>query len=175
MKRTVLFMAALLSVVVSPMVRAESVPLTDEHIASIRVSCTDAKQGILQVQRTEAVTRVNRGREYEDVLKLLAAFNSRVVLNKLDAPLLTSTTSKMQTKFADFQRHYLDYANRIDDTLEINCKDAPVSFYDSLTAAREVRAQVAGDIREMRQLMDQYQQGLNEMKAILAEREEGLQ
>lgn len=175
MKRTVLFMAALLSVVVSPMVRAESVPLTDEHIASIRVSCADAKQGILQVQRTEAVTRVNRGREYEDVLKLLAAFNSRVVLNKLDAPLLTSTTSKMQTKFADFQRHYLAYANRLDDTLEINCKEAPVSFYDNLTAAREARALVASDIREMSRLLDQYQQGLNEMKTILAEREEGLQ
>ena len=175
MKRTVLLMAALLSVLVSPMVRAESVPLTDKHIESIRVSCADAKQSILQVQRTEAVTRVNRGREYEDMLKLLAAFNSRVVLNKLDAPLLTSTASKLQAKFAEFQRHYLDYANRLDDTLEINCKEAPVSFYDNLTAAREMRAQVAADIQDMIRLQDQYQQGLNEMKAILAEREEGIQ
>jgi hypothetical protein len=168
MKRALLMISAFLAVVASPMVNAQTAqPLTDQYIASIRVGCADALQGILQVQRTEAATRVNRGREYEALLRLVAAFNSRVVLNKIDAPVLTATTSRMQQRFAQFQQHYLDYADKMDATLDINCKEAPVTFYDNLTAAREARAQVANDVVEMNKLLDEYQQGLNELKTEL--------
>lgn len=174
MKRSLLFLSIFLTLVVSPVTRAESVPLTDEYIASIRAGCTDALQGILRVQKSEAATRVNRGREYESLLRLVAAFNSRVVLNKQEAPALTSTAARMQTKFTDFRGHYLDYADKVDATLEINCKNAPVTFYDNLTAAREARAKVATDIKEMDALLDQYQKGLDELKVQLAKTEAGV-
>ena len=167
MKRTVFLFAAMLATVLSPLVRAESAPLTDEYIASIRSGCADALQGILRVQRAEAVTRVNRGREYEEMLRLLAAFNSRIVLNKLDAPVLTRTTSQLQAKFSMFQKDYLDYADKMDGTLKINCKEAPVTFYDNLTAAREARARVAGDVRDMDTLLNEYQKGFDSLKAQL--------
>lgn len=169
MKRLSLIVIALLLLCVSPAVRAEAVPLTDQYIVAIKAGCSDARQGILQVQRTEAVTRVNRGREYEEVLKLLAAFNSRVVLNKYDAPILTSTTTKLQAKFSEFQRHYLDYANSMDATLKIDCEVAPVTFYDSLTAARSARAQVAADVSDMENLFGEYQKGLDAVKTQLPE------
>jgi hypothetical protein len=175
MKRLAVLVAISLATLLSPFVRAEGAPLTDEYIASIRTGCADALQGILRVQRTEAVTRVNRGREYEETLKLLAAFNSRIVLNKLDAPVLTGTTSQLQTKFSDFQRHYLEYADKMDDTLKINCKDAPVTFYDSLSAARDARARVADDVRGMSDLFSEYQKGLDELKAQLPSSEEQAQ
>ncbi len=127
------------------------------------------------MQRTEAATRVNRGREYETLLRLAAAFNSRVVLNKLDAPTLISTTSRMQDRFTVFQQHYLDYADKVDDTLDINCKEAPVTFYDNLTAAREARAQVATDVVEMDKLLDEYQRGLDTLKDVLKNAEAGVQ
>lgn len=170
MKRALLLISAFLAVAVSPMVNAQTAqPLTDQYIASIRIGCADALQGILQVQRTEAATRVNRGREYEALLRLVASFNSRVVLNQIDAPALTATASRMQDRFALFQQHYLDYADKIDATLDINCKEAPITFYDNLTAAREARAVVANDVIEMDKLLDEYQQGLNTLKAELKE------
>lgn len=152
------------------MVRAEThTPLTDEYIASIRAGCSDALQGLLQIERSEAVTRVNRGRAYESLIQLIAAFNSRVVLNKLDAPVLTSTAANIQSEFSSFQRHYLDYADKLDATLEINCRDAPVTFYDNLTAAREARAKVATDIRDIDTLLNEYQAGVTTLKTDLAD------
>ncbi|MEO5499252.1 MAG: hypothetical protein ABIR46_02015 [Candidatus Saccharimonadales bacterium] len=173
MKRVLLYLSVLLTLLSGPMVRAEGdQPLTDENIASIKSGCTDALQGLLRVQKTEAATRVNRGREYESILKLAAAFNSRVVLNKLDAPLLISTTTKLQTEFNEFQTHYIDYADKVDATLEINCKQAPVTFYDSLTSARESRAVVAKDVGDMETLLNDYQRGLDELKTQLLKIEE---
>lgn len=174
MKRSLLFLSIFLTLVVSPVTRAEAVPLTEQYIASIKSGCTDALQGILRVQKSEAATRVNRGREYESLLRLVAAFNSRVVLNKQEAPALTSTAAKLQTKFTDFREHYLDYADKIDATLEINCKTAPVTFYDNLTAAREARAKVATDIKDMDTLLDEYQKSLDELKLQLAKAEAGV-
>lgn len=175
MKRFVLFLSIFLTLAVSPFARAESTqPLTDEYIASIKAGCSDALRGILRVQKTEAATRVNRGREYEALLKLVATFNSRIVLNKLDAPTLTRTTAQLQGKFSSFQQHYIDYARKIDATLEINCKEAPVTFYDSLTAARDARAVVASDIRDMDGLLDQYQKGLDELKIQLTDPNQGV-
>ena len=173
MKRAFLLFSAFLCLVASPMVRAESVPLTEQHIEAIKVGCADALQGILRVERTEAATRVNRGREYESLLRLIAAFNSRVVLNKQEAPALTSTAARLQSKFTDFRTHYLDYADKTDATLEINCKVAPVTFYDNLTATREARALVAADVSEMESLLDEYQKNLDELKLQLAKAEAG--
>jgi hypothetical protein len=174
MKRGLLLLSVFLTLVSSPLARAEAQPLTDQYIASIRVGCTDALQGILQVQKSEAATRVNRGREYETILRLTAAFNSRIVLNKLDAPALTSTSARMQAEFSDFQQHYLDYAEKIDATLKINCKEAPVTFYDNLTAVREARARVATDVRDMEALLGEYQKGLDALKGILSSIEQGV-
>lgn len=172
MKRALLLFSAFLAIAASPMVRAETTePLTDQHIAAIRVGCVDALQGMLQIQRTEAATRVNRGREYESLLKLVAAFNSRIVINKLDAPALTGTASRMQERFSQFQRHYLDYADKMDATLDINCKEAPVTFYDSLTETREARAQVATDVIEIDKLLQEYQAGLDKLKDELKKAE----
>lgn len=168
MKQFTLFLAVFVALIVSPFARAETAqPLNEQYIAAIKAGCGDALQGIQRVNRSEALARVNRGQEYESLLKLIAAFNSRVVLNKLDAPVLTGTTAKLQTKFTAFHDDYLTYANKIDNTLKINCRVAPVTFYDNLSAARDARAKVAQDVQEINTLLDEYQKGLDTLKVQL--------
>lgn len=175
MKRSLILFSVFLSVAVSPFAHAESAqPLTDQYIASIKAGCTDALRGILQVQKSEAATRVNRGREYETLLRLVSAFNSRVVINKLDAPVLTSATARIQMKFTNFQEHYLDYADKVDATLKVNCKQAPVTFYDKLTAARGARGLVAADVTDINGLLDEYQKGLDTLKISLSKQASGV-
>lgn len=169
MKRVLLFVSVFLTLLVSPVTRAQAVPLTDEYIASIKAGCTDALQGLLRVERTEAATRVNRGREYESMIGLISAFNSRVVLNRQEAPALTSTAAKIRTKVDDFKQSYLVYADRVDTTLDINCRQAPVTFYDSLTSTREARQKVASDVREIETLLDEYQRHVDELRQVLIE------
>ena len=169
MKRLFLLIATMLILVVSPVVnvRADSTPLTDEQITAIKVGCNDGLRGISQIQKSEAGTRVNRGREYETLLRLVAALNSRIVLNKLDAPALTSTAARLQMTFTQFQSHYIDYADKMDATLAINCNDTPVTFYDSLNNARVARNLVASDVKQMDILLDEYQKGLDSLKATI--------
>ncbi|HEX8390223.1 MAG TPA: hypothetical protein VF597_02295, partial [Candidatus Saccharimonadales bacterium] len=124
-----------------------------------------------RIEKVEAATRVNRGREYEALLELVAAFNGRVVQNRLDAPVLTGTAAKLQTEFTDFSRHYINYADKLDAALDINCKEAPVTFYDALNAAREARGLVAADINTMDELLGDYQRGLDGLKAQLKDLE----
>ena len=174
MKRSLLFISIFLTLVVSPLARAESVPLTEQHINAIKLGCSNALQGMLRIEKAEAVTRVNRGREYETLLRLVAAFNSRVVLNKQEAPNLTSTAARMQDKFRTFQQHYLDYADKYDATLDVNCRTAPVTFYDKLNETRQARALVAADIRDMDALLNQYQGYVTELKEQLTKAEAGV-
>lgn len=175
MKRTPirLCVALLLVVGVSPSVHAEAQPLSDLQIVAIRKGCQVATRGIDIVQEAEAASRVNRGRVYESIMQLVTAFNSRVALNKLDAPVLTSTTVKLQKALDTFHAHYIDYAKTMDQTKAYSCHDAPVSFYDSLTAAREARALVAEDIRTIDRLLDQYQDGLTKLKTDISKPSNG--
>lgn len=164
MKRAALMCAVILAIIASPFVRAEGEMLNEAQIASVRSGCADALQTMLHVQRVEAVTRVNRGHEYEGVLRLFAALNSRAALNKLDVAALVTTTSQIQSKFAVFQKHYIEYANRMDEALEINCKRTPVMFYDKLTLVREARSAIAADIKEIDALLDEYEAGVELLK-----------
>lgn len=174
MKRFSLLIAVFLTLASAPLVRAEAAqPLTDQYIEAIREGCSNALRGILQVQKSEAVTRVNRGREYESTLQLMVALNTRIVANKLDAPTLTSASSKMQQQFSQFQAHYLIYADKMDATLDVNCKQAPVTFYDNLSAAREARAKVAEDIKKIEVILDEYQTGFDSLKTTTPLQVEG--
>lgn len=163
MKRTQILVAVFLALVMSPLVRAEAQSLTDQQIISIRTGCTTALRGLKQVQSAEAASRVNRGQSYERMSRLMSALNSRVALNKIDKPALTSTTVRLQTQIDQFQSHYIVYADRLDDALSINCVDAPVSFYDSLTSVREARTLVAEDIVRINLLYDQYQTAVTDL------------
>jgi len=169
-KQLSLFFMIGLVLLSAPLVRAETTrPLTDQYIEAIRLGCSNALQSMRQIQRVEAVTRVNRGQEYEGMLKLVSALNSRIVLNKQDAPRLTSAASQMQTTFTKFQRDYLEYAEKFDTAQRINCREAPVSFYDALNDMREARAVVATDVTTFSELLDEYQASFNEFRGLVPE------
>jgi hypothetical protein len=118
-----------------------------------------------QLQRTEAATRVNRGRAYESISKLLIALNSRVALNKLNAPSLAATTTEMDKRFNTFKDDYSQYEDKLVATIKLKCSEQPVTFYDSLTQVRELRAKAADDIKSLNEVLDTYQSAVNDLRA----------
>lgn len=167
--RRVSLVAALVVFLMAPVVSAEAVPLTDRHIQVIKANCLNAQNSIQQLLRTEAVTRVNRGRAYESISRLFVALNSRVALNKLDAPELTAATTQMERRFTAFKEDYSAYEDALAATAKLQCADQPVTFYDSLTNARELRAKVAADIKAINEMLDVYQNGVNELRTSVTE------
>ncbi|RYF29294.1 MAG: hypothetical protein EOO17_02050 [Chloroflexi bacterium] len=118
-------------------------PMTDAHIERIRANCTSATQALRKIHVNDALSRVDRRQQYELISsRLMARFNSRVALNKLDGTSLLLTTSKYNESFNAFRASDLIYDNQVSDALKIDCHKQPVAFYDSVTKARELRKEV---------------------------------
>jgi hypothetical protein len=169
--RRISLVAALAVFLVAPSVNAEAVPLSDRHIQVIKTNCLIAQSSMQQLQRTEAATRVNRGRAYESISKLLVALNSRVTVNKLTAPTLAVATTEMDKRFTAFKTDYSAYEDSMVATIKLSCRDQPVTFYDSLTRTRELRVRVAADIKSLNEALDAYQSGVNELRASVTQAE----
>lgn len=167
-KRLISLFAVALVVFATPFVGAAAQPLTDRQIDIIRENCSEAQQILQRLQRSEAAARVNRGREYESTLRLLASFNGRVALNKQNVPELAAKTSEIEAKFASFRADYIAYDDQLKKVIGLKCKEQPVTFYDELTLAREARAKVKKDIKDIDALLDQYQKALTGLRTNLA-------
>lgn len=165
--KIVLYFAVFLAVLAAPLVSAEAQPLTDAQIGIIRQNCAYAQQILQRSQRNEAASRVNRGHGYETTLRLMTSFNSRVALNKINAPKLAELTTQVEDKFDSFRTDYIAYDDQLETVLKLKCREQPVTFYDELTLAREARAKVAKDIADIDSLLDQYQSAVDELKATL--------
>lgn len=174
MRKLILSMLACV-VLLSPVVSAAPQSLSDAQIEQIRRNC-QASQGYLQqIQRNDAAARINRGRAYESLSKAVANFNSRVALNKLDGSTLVTITSDLQQRVTTFQSDYLLYEDALSNALDIKCREQPVTFYDTLTTARDLRARLSKDIVDINTLLDQYQTGLTALRATLEPKTEATQ
>lgn len=124
-------------------VNAETAPMTEAHIARIKNNCSEAQTSLSQLHASDALLRVNRGQLYESIsVKLMAPFNSRVALNRLDGAELVSIATDYERQLADFRTKYQQYEEAMSQTLRINCTNEPVAFYDSVTSTREKRQKV---------------------------------
>lgn len=147
---------------------AEPANLSSAQIEKIRANCDTAQVSLQQLQQSDVATRLSRGRDYEQLLKLMAIFNSRVALNKLDAAALTAATADFEKRFRTFQRDYVNYSEHLSSTISMRCSEQPVTFYDSLVAVRENRNELAAEIDGMDSLLNRYQQSLDALAASVA-------
>lgn len=152
----------------------QSLLLNDSQVTQIRTNCV-ATQAIFQrLKSSDALTRVNLGREYEAIAtKLMAPLNSRIAANKLDGSALVKTTASFNAKLDEFRAEYQQYKLTLDSAIQMNCANQPVAFYDTITIARTQRAVVHEHVRTLGGLAAQYgvqfeefvtqQQGTTEM------------
>jgi len=169
MTRRFMILASLLVVLVSPNVNAAAEPLNDTQIEMIRQNCLGAQGSMQRLEQTEAVSRRNRGVSYESTLRLMAALNSRIAINKLNAPKLSSLTSDVEKKRAEFIEKYLAYNNSFTVTMKLsNCREQPVTFYDYLTQTRQLRTELSSTIDDIDRLLDQYQTELTELRTSVS-------
>lgn len=152
---------AFLAVSFIPMasLQAAQAPLTDAKVTSIRQNCLSAQVLLQRIQRSDAATRINRGQTYEVVLnKLMSPLNGRLAFHRFsEAATFTDTAKKFEQTVDKFKQDYDDYDTLLSKVLKIKCQDQPVTFYDTLTAAREKRALVAQDIDEIKKVLQEYQ------------------
>lgn len=163
MNRTIVILALIVTVlaggaVVSAVVSAEDTPpMTEEHIARIRDNCVDAQSTLFQLHASDAGLRVNRGQLYESIAtKLMAPFNSRLVLNRINEESLLTTASDYEKQLQVFRTQYQQYEEAMAATLRINCVNQPVAFYDSVVDTRKKRRLTNQSAIELQTIIQKY-------------------
>lgn len=169
MKRAGLLIATALVVLVSPFVSAAE-PLDDARVEVIRQNCETAQVSMQRVLRSDAATRINRGRVYEETTKLMAAFNSRAAINRYNVPQLVQATADFDKNFLEFKLSYITYDIGMKEALRIKCRDQPVTFYDALTKVREERVRLSQHVNGLSAALAAYDEGLEVVRAEIAER-----
>jgi hypothetical protein len=147
---------------------AQQPALGPGHVEKIRQNCVTAQVTLQRIHGIDVVARTLRGREYEDILRLMAAFNSRIAQNKLSIPDITEITVNLSGLSKNsFFNHYTSYANAMDKAIKMDCRKQPVEFYNQLNAVRAIRQLLKSDIDKMTQLIADYNKRVTDFRATL--------
>ena len=141
----------------SQVTRAQAPLMSEAHIERIRSNCTEAKATLSQLHASDGLLRVNRGQVYESIsTKLMATFNSRASLNRLDATQLVTVASAYERELTAFRTDYKAYEQQMSDILKIDCTKQPVAFYDAIAEARDKRLQVREHVVALAKQINEY-------------------
>lgn len=134
-------------------------PLSELHKQRIISSCTTARSSLLQLSRSDAQIRFNRGQHYEYVgKKLMAPLNGRLALNQIEAADdLVSLATRYNKALEDFRLSYQAYGEKMSETLRVDCSKQPEQFYYNTLEARERRAVVHQRTTEVNRIIVDFQ------------------
>ena len=136
---------------------AQSSTMTDTHIARIKTNCQQALGILSRIHVNDAPRFINSNQTYYSIGdKLMAHLNSRLTLNKYDASMLVKTASDYNDALSKYRSTYKNYEETMSELVRMDCKRAPVTFYDEVSLAREQRAKVHHAVIRLHELLKQY-------------------
>lgn len=166
--------ASLFSAAVYAQEQSELANITEEKISLVRGNCVAAQVSIQRLQNSDVVARTNRGRSYENILKLMASFNARVAANKLIEPKLIEVTGIMQRDVTAFYGHYDDYKDTIERMVHLDCRAQPVSFYRDLQTLRDQRDILRNDVVMLDKHVSDYEAMVADLRTRLSAPDQGV-
>ncbi len=136
-------------------VRAET-DVSSDMLDMIRSRCSNSQFALQEIQKRDAVSRINRGRDYDQMLRQISAFNSRFTYNKINTPDLIDLTTQLQGAVDTFRSNYDHYDTDLSDALRVDCKQKPADYYAVIVKARDDRNAVGDQVTKIVDLMNQY-------------------
>jgi len=131
--------------------------LSDKQKNIIIDSCNTTQTTLQRIGDSDITARINRGRNYDQILKLFYAMNTRVASNNIAEPRLAELTKDFENNLNNFRNDYNKYNEQLKLTYETNCKTKVDAFYDNLNNSRNSRAKIRSDINELNKIIKQYQ------------------
>lgn len=163
-----------LSFVVTSVVVAQEVGMTDAHIARIKSNCQNALGIITTIHANDAPTYVNRNQTYFSIGdKMMTRLNARLATNNFEVTELTRITGDYDTALHSFRSTYKEYDDIMTEVLRMDCTKQPVSFYDRVADAREKRGDVNEAVKNLNVLIDEYEQAVQTFRTDNADRLRG--
>ena len=134
--------------------------MTGDKLDVIKSRCTNSQFALQQIEKRDAVSRINRGRAYDQMLRQVSAFNSRFAYNKISSPDLIQMTSDLQSAVDTFRANYDRYDTDLSDALKIDCKQKPADYYSMILKARDDRTAVGEEVNKIVDLIAQYRSAI---------------
>lgn len=142
---------------------------TDEHLEKIRQNCVTAQVTMQRVQQSDLATRINFGRAYDSLMtKLMEPLNSRMVASRATiAPALAEKTTELEVSVETFRDHYVEYTTTLNGAIRTDCQKNPAQFYATTQRSKELRTQLANDIKMLKQVTSSYQKDVSDYAETL--------
>lgn len=148
----------------------EASNLSEERLNEIREGCNSAKVGLQQLQKRDAVSRINRGRAYDQVMTQISAFNSRLAYNNVSLPGLINISKELQAHVDAFRSiSDKDYLEHLSSASKADCRAKPAEFYALIVKARGDRDKVAEEVVKIDNLISRYREELVRYQNTLPE------
>lgn len=135
--------------------------LTDDQISLTKSNCRVTQTALQRIHEADALARFRLGQQYVLISKLMAPMNSRLSLNHIDSVDTVQTAVEFDKRRDEFTSLYIQYEETMSRALAIDCTNQPVSFYDTITLAREHRAAVRAVVERLNELAVQYKTQLD--------------
>lgn len=134
-------------------------PLTDAQLVQIRGRCTSIQSTLNRIHANDALLRVNQGQLYDRLsTNLMAPFNSRLALNRLDGTDLVRVTSTYEVHLSNFRSSYQSYEQSLSGALRSDCEKQPTTFYNLLETARDKRNKVKKSVDNLNKDITTYKE-----------------
>lgn len=139
MKRilTSLFLSVLILAPMAP-VNAQ----TELQEALITERCSIIKQTLDKQRRRDLVSRINRGREYQNLIDQQQALTDRIRNNGMDQTAFGQRLNELKAAFDAFRSDYTLYDDAFSGLLNVDCKKDPGNFLSALINVRQLRQKV---------------------------------
>lgn len=141
--------------------------IPQDKLNVIQQRCTNSQFILQQIEKRDAVSRINRGRAYDQMLRQISAVNSRFAYNKISSPDLIQLTAQLQTVVDKFRANYDRYDSDLTDAMRIDCKAKPADYYNMINQARNDRTAVGDEVKAVSSLMTEYREAVLKYKDVL--------
>jgi len=148
--------------------------LSNDQLNVVSKQCSGTQISLEQLQKRDAVSRINRGRAYDQLMTQTSAFNSRLTFNKVSVPDLVPLTGELQSHIDQFRavsdKQYLEH---LINATKFDCKAKPAEFYALILQVRDDRDKVVAEISKIDELMAKYREALVKYQGTLPVEQEG--
>lgn len=136
--------------------------------AAIRDNCESIRDDLKNVQKSDARARVYLGGRFESILnEYVVPLNMRLVENNLSTTGLIESQNTIASGKLKFANEYVEYQQRLEELVAMDCKSNPGEFYDKLTSMRRKRKRVEQDVQELRTAIGEYAKRVTKLKGDL--------
>jgi hypothetical protein len=151
-------------VTITPTIVLAADELGEAKLDIIKTNCVAAQSTIQRIGRNDTISRINRGRDYDAVLKLFYAMNSRAASNNITEPRLAEITKSFEDELRIFRNKFNGYSGNYKLTVDIDCASRPADFYSRLNTTRSDRQAINSSIVKLDELISSYRAAITEMK-----------